>query len=303
MGMDSQCRHYRPANVVGLLRGKISRVNEMNVEHRTTPIEHWIVDGKAYRLATEADIGREVWRSDVSFEAAINGDTATFTKYIAGDDHPFVTVCRWKYAYVQDDSLLTPQRVPMPELGEGWYLLTVGDVVQAGDKFTACGPDGWVNVQCSIGDAVSSSNNPYRMWARYFGAAQPEVKPVPAEQPPSIDWTKPVRTKDGRAVRVLCTDGPGDQPVIGIIDGADGVDYWCINGRFFFDGVNRRDLENVPPEPKRIRVERWANVYGDDEFFWWSSRESADRSAKPGRFACVKITIDCAEGEGLDVQP
>jgi len=202
----------------------------MDIEHKTHPVEHWIVDGKAYRLATEADVGNEVCKSDTSFDIAIKRNHMRLERYDTGAEYPFVTGCRWKFAYVQDDSLLTPQRVPVPV----------------------------------------------------------------------IDWTKPVRTKDGRAVRVLCTDGPRtDYPVIGIIDGACEVLTWAITGVHSIGYTADHDLENIPPEPKRIKIERWANVYDEDEFYWWASRETADKCAKANRFACVKIVIDCVEGEGL----
>jgi len=133
-----------------------------------------------------------------------------------------------------------------------------------------------------------------------IASGESEVRYVDHPSVPAIDWTKPVRTKDGRAVRVLCTDGPRtDYPVIGIIDGACEVLTWAITGVHSIGYTADHDLENIPPEPKRIKIERWANVYDEDEFYWWASRETADKCAKANRFACVKIVIDCVEGEGL----
>lgn len=34
----------------------------------------------------------------------------------------------------------------------------------------------------------------------------------------SIDWTKPVETRNGELVRVLCTNGRGDNPVVYLMD-------------------------------------------------------------------------------------
>jgi hypothetical protein len=45
-----------------------------------------------------------------------------------------------------------------------------------------------------------------------------------------IDINKKYQTRDGRAVRILCVDGPEDQCVIGIVDGEDGPDTWTIEG-------------------------------------------------------------------------
>ena len=85
----------------------------MNIEHKLEPVEHWIVNGKAYRLATEADVGKGVLLTD--YELSTRGnvpDVAHELKsmsYMAGGNV-------WKYAYIQDDSLLsppTPQRTPV----------------------------------------------------------------------------------------------------------------------------------------------------------------------------------------------
>lgn len=45
-----------------------------------------------------------------------------------------------------------------------------------------------------------------------------------------IDMNKRYRTRDGRDVRILCTDGPGPRPVIGIIDGSRGPAHWSADG-------------------------------------------------------------------------
>ena len=203
----------------------------MSIEQKTSPVEHWIVDGKAYRLATEADIGREVFRSDESFHDAIGHNAIPLVSILQGEYYPYRTVGKWKFAYVQDDSLLAPQ-------------------------------------------------------------------PKPDAEP--IDWTKPVRTKSKKTpVRIVCTDGPGDYPVVGFIGDSDTAEQWTIDGKYVAADVDDADLENTSPEPKRIRIERWANIYDDGELYWWASKDMAHRYAKKKRFACVKVVIDCEEGEGL----
>lgn len=69
-----------------------------------------------------------------------------------------------------------------------------------------------------------------------------------------VDFTKPVQTRDGQAVRILCTDGPGHQPVIGLLGGA--LRRWCANGEYYIEGTGNRpdDLVNAPEE-------RWMVVY------------------------------------------
>lgn len=47
----------------------------------------------------------------------------------------------------------------------------------------------------------------------------------------AIDWTKPVITRDGRDVRILCTDGPNHgTPVVGFIKDNLWPTQWTIDG-------------------------------------------------------------------------
>lgn len=189
------------------------------------------------------------------------------------------------------------QRTPVPALGDGWFLLGRNETIQKGDMFDAtCLDGGWVDVCTCVGMTLETYPSRCRA-ARYFGPAKEQEQAVEAEpQPTPIDWTKPVRTKDGRAVRVLCTDGPGEYPVVGFINGIDGPECWHADGRYFESFGDDRDLENAP---QRIQREYWVNVYdGVAELYTYHSRKEADENAGQ-RFACVKITIDCEEGEGL----
>ena len=180
------------------------------------------------------------------------------------------------------------QRTPVPALGDGWYLLRRDEVLRQADKFTACSLDiGWVDATAAAGHTLASYPEGCRA-ARYFG---PVTKP--------IDWTKPVRTKDGRAVRVLCTDGPNTTyPVIGIVRGSAATYTWSMDGKYCMNGISPGlNLENAP---QRIQREYWVCVYPDDTGLLWQSREEALRMSKDtDPIACVKITIDCEEGEGL----
>lgn len=73
----------------------------------------------------------------------------------------------------------------------------------------------------------------------------------------SLDLSKPVQTRDGRKVRILCTDAGGERPVVGLIDGC----VWRWTGGGYDSNGNYRsaqyDLVNVP-EPERTV---WVNVY------------------------------------------
>ena len=57
-----------------------------------------------------------------------------------------------------------------------------------------------------------------------------------------IDINKKYRTRDGREARVICTDVPGDQPVIAL-HAAGNVTYHNADGHWLFDGaVSDKDL-------------------------------------------------------------
>lgn len=75
-----------------------------------------------------------------------------------------------------------------------------------------------------------------------------------------VDWTKPVRTRDGRAARVLCTDANRDYPVIALIDEGKGerLEQYCADGSFLAnrDGPTESDLVNA-----RERVTYFVNWY------------------------------------------
>ena len=124
----------------------------------------------------------------------------------------------------------------------------------------------------------------------------------------TISIDKKYRTRDGREVRIYAVDGRGKHPVHGAYlteDGwkaydwaADGIAYppdglayppWYVKG-------NNRDLIEVKP---RIKREFWMNVYPDDWTQVYESKNVADEYATGARIACVKIVIDCEEGEGL----
>lgn len=114
-----------------------------------------------------------------------------------------------------------------------------------------------------------------------------------------IDITKKYRTRDGREVRIYATDGKGPASVVhGAINYNDGwVQHtWFADGMYHYTS-SCRDLIEVKP---RIRREVWVNVYPngvDDEL--WSTKPVADQQALTSRIACVRLTIDCEEGDGL----
>lgn len=77
-----------------------------------------------------------------------------------------------------------------------------------------------------------------------------------------IDFTKPVQTSDGRAVRILCTDANcssnGEaQPIVGLVGDHYCPMAWCLDGRYYGASTETSDLDlvNVPPPKKKAQVE------------------------------------------------
>jgi hypothetical protein len=114
-----------------------------------------------------------------------------------------------------------------------------------------------------------------------------------------IDKNKTYRTRDGREVRIYSVDGAGRYCVHGAVKTVDGweMHLWAVDGRTSHRFESPLDIIEVKA---RIKREYWMNVYPDA--LGWSARtkEEADHGCiNTGRIACVKIVIDCEEGEGL----
>jgi hypothetical protein len=113
-----------------------------------------------------------------------------------------------------------------------------------------------------------------------------------------ISKDKTYRTRDGREVRIYATDGGGSYPVHGVHKGQDDVwvlGCWTHDGMVLKHGVSEIDLIEVKP---RIQRTVWLNVY-ENNVYPHSTKEFAMYCKNDGQLACVKIEIDCEEGEGL----
>jgi hypothetical protein len=111
-----------------------------------------------------------------------------------------------------------------------------------------------------------------------------------------ISKNKTYRTRDGREVRIYATDGGLGQSMIhGAIYGPNGwvPHVWFPDGSH--ESVGDFDLIEVKP---RIKRTVWLNVYENGQALYLS-KEIADGMAHKSRLACVKVEIDCEEGEGL----
>lgn len=112
-----------------------------------------------------------------------------------------------------------------------------------------------------------------------------------------IDKSKDYKTRDGREVRIYATDGGGAKPIHGaVLNNGKWVSHIWTAAGFLQDVACSSDLIEVRP---RIKREVWVNVYPNQEKGAHRTKESADLNANVGRIACVKLTIDCEEGEGL----
>ena len=107
-----------------------------------------------------------------------------------------------------------------------------------------------------------------------------------------------VVTRDGKSVRIICTDAKQDYPVIGLLsldDKRETTVYYKKNGRWLADNQDYWDLFFAP-----IKREGWVNIYKDNITTFTSShihttekqaQEEALESLKEyGKFiATVKI--------------
>lgn len=116
-----------------------------------------------------------------------------------------------------------------------------------------------------------------------------------------IDINKRYRTRDGREVRIYAVDGGGGMPVHGAVLARSGewlTERWSAGGEWSPQDCAATPYDLIEVKP-RIHREVWVNVYPDLEPSIFVSKQSADWHAVSSRIACVKLMIDCEEGEGL----
>jgi len=114
-----------------------------------------------------------------------------------------------------------------------------------------------------------------------------------------IDPKKQYRTRSGEEVRIYAVDGDEEMPIHGAILTKHGwkVNSWARDGKWCPNMTDGVDLIEVKP---RIKREVWVNVYPSQVTdVIHRDKATADAVAQQKRIACVKLTIDCEEGEGL----
>ena len=114
-----------------------------------------------------------------------------------------------------------------------------------------------------------------------------------------IEITKTYRTRCGYPVRFYATDGNDDYPIHGAccIEGKWYSSTWSLEGEAYLGSSSKFDLVEVKP---RIQKEVWLNVYQHVTGGSYATKKLADINSSHARIACVKITIDCEHGEGLE---
>ena len=103
--------------------------------------------------------------------------------------------------------------------------------------------------------------------------------------------SRKVVTRDGRKVRIVCTDKKGACPIVALVTRDDGVAEETVtytkNGKFFKDTSYNCDLFFAPE-----KHEGWVNVYRDlesDELYCGYVHDSEEEAKKRSGIATVKI--------------
>ena len=109
--------------------------------------------------------------------------------------------------------------------------------------------------------------------------------------------SKKVVTRDGRAVRIICTDAKGDEPIIALVYNnireEENVYTYNRDGSFYGDNYDCLDLFFAP-----VKKEGWINLFKDKEINYpyipgiiHDSEEEAKEAIKgdPDFIATIKI--------------
>lgn len=116
---------------------------------------------------------------------------------------------------------------------------------------------------------------------------------------PRIDYSKPVQQRSGYPARLLCTDAKGEFPVVALLSscGRGGDDYavhFTADGYCYNDGErSERDLVNVPPAPRNVRLWVYIDRYGNLSTMYNPPTNYTEL------LACKEFNLTITEGEGL----
>ena len=105
--------------------------------------------------------------------------------------------------------------------------------------------------------------------------------------------TKKLITRDGRNVRIICTDAKTYYPIIALVESTDSTTEQCLsfikNGKYF---DNRSSVEDLFFAPEKH--EGWVNVYKDGDHFYSSmdilkTKNEAEALSCSNCIATVKV--------------
>lgn len=113
--------------------------------------------------------------------------------------------------------------------------------------------------------------------------------------------SKKVVTRDGKSVRIRCTDRKdADYPIVALIDskGKEEILSYTKNGYFYYDG--RKDVNDLFFAPEEH--EGWINLFGDSlcglyigDLRIFESKENAEKKGKNNRDYVKSIKIKWEE--------
>ena len=111
--------------------------------------------------------------------------------------------------------------------------------------------------------------------------------------------SRKVVTRDGRNVRILCTDAKGDYPIVALIATLDGsIEFVCKfkkDGHFLDNDDNNSNLDLFFVPEKH---EGWINVYRNGEHLWCGDIKRTETEAKEfenSEFYITSIKIEWKE--------
>jgi hypothetical protein len=115
-------------------------------------------------------------------------------------------------------------------------------------------------------------------------------------------------TRNGRFVRLLCTDGPEILPVIAIVYSKNPEDnpVLCTYNKIGLAQASLGKDFDLVEVKKTFAYQRWANIYPEgvydlNSISIWETREEANRMALINKqIACIPILFAGTEGDGLD---
>jgi len=109
-----------------------------------------------------------------------------------------------------------------------------------------------------------------------------------------LDLTKPIVSRGGHPVRVICTDAKADEPIIALHlqDGIELLLTHFSDGRYLIGSESEFNLINM-----QIIEERWMNIYPEHggtnptTSFPYPSRKDADEGQWIGRLAILHYQL------------